>query len=355
MPPTYELLADLPLTIEAFAAQGLTRTTEGGDFTRRTTVYSLSGGGETGAGEDVIYEPRDHEAIQAEDPARLTAALQGEYTLRSFSAALETVPLFPVGPPTHAAYRLYRRWAFESAALDLALRQAGKPLHEVLGREPAPLTFVVSQGLGNPSSVDAVRGKLAHYPGLRFKLDAAEDWDEALIADLQATGAVDTVDYKGFYRNTPVDLDPDAALYERIARGIPDAWLEDAWLDENTGPALEPYRDRLTWDEPIHSVADIDALAFPPRTINVKPSRVGSLEALCTLYDTLAERGIAGYAGGQYELGPGRAQNQYLAAIFHPDGPNDIAPLDYEFAEPPAGLPTSPWPLPLPAVGFGLS
>ena len=27
-----------------------------------------------------------------------------------------------------------------------------------------------------------------------------------------------------------------------------------------------------------------------------------------------------------FELGPGRGQLQYLASLFHPDGPNDLAP-----------------------------
>ena len=43
--------------------------------------------------------------------------------------------------------RDYRRWAFESAALDLALRQAGTNLAAALGREPRPLNFVNSMRL----------------------------------------------------------------------------------------------------------------------------------------------------------------------------------------------------------------
>jgi hypothetical protein len=38
--------------------------------------------------------------------------------------------------------RPLRNWAFESAALDLALRQAGLGLPEALGRSPAPVRFV---------------------------------------------------------------------------------------------------------------------------------------------------------------------------------------------------------------------
>ena len=56
-----------------------------------------------------------------------------------------------------------------------------------------------------------------------------------------------------------------------------------------------------------------------PRTINVKPSRFGSLRELFEGYDCCAERGIGAYGGGQSELGVGRGQIQYLASLFHPD------------------------------------
>ena len=48
------------------------------------------------------------------------------------------------------------------------------------------------------------------------------------------------------------------------------------------------------------------------------------------------------YGGGQYELGPGRGQIQFLAALFHPDGPNDIAPGGYDALDPAPGPPDQP-------------
>ena len=48
------------------------------------------------------------------------------------------------------------------------------------------------------------------------------------------------------------------------------------------------------------------------------------------------------YGGGQFELGVGRGQIQYLASLFHPDTPNDVAPGGYNVAPPAQGLPTSP-------------
>ncbi len=48
---------------------------------------------------------------------------------------------------------------------------------------------------------------------------------------------------------------------------------------------------------------------------------------------------MGAYGGGQYELGAGRGQIQLLAALFHPDGPNDIAPGGYDALDPEPGLP----------------
>jgi hypothetical protein len=76
--------------------------------------------------------------------------------------------------------------------------------------------------------------------------------------------------------------------------------------------------------------------------VNLKPSRIGSIGELCAAYDYCAERGIGAYGGGQWELGVGRGQIQYLASLFHPDTPNDVAPSGYNDPSVPDGLPTTP-------------
>jgi hypothetical protein len=76
--------------------------------------------------------------------------------------------------------------------------------------------------------------------------------------------------------------------------------------------------------------------------VNIKPSRFGSVARLFEAYDYCAERGIGAYGGGQWELGVGRGHIQLLAALFHPDTPNDVAPGGYNATEPPDGLPVSP-------------
>ena len=125
------------------------------------------------------------------------------------------------------AWHDYRRWAFESAALDLGLRQSGRTLVEAVEREPRPVTFVTSRRLADPPSADQIRAWLDLYPSLRFKLDPTSDWTDELVADLAATGAIDSVDLKGQYEGTAVDQPPDPVLYQRVLDAFPDAWVED--------------------------------------------------------------------------------------------------------------------------------
>jgi L-alanine-DL-glutamate epimerase-like enolase superfamily enzyme len=277
--------------------------------------------------------------------------LAGDWTIDSLSHHLESLPLF-AEPPEREVYVDYRRWAFESAALDLALRQAGISLGGAVGREPQPVTFVASGGLGDPPSTERLRAFLGLYPTLRFKLDARPDWTEEIYDELRRLQCVDSVDLKGQYSGTVVDNPPDPALYARVLEEFPEAWIEDPALTPETIPLLEPHADRVTWDAVIHSVADIAALRWPPRTVNVKPSRFGSIERLFAAYDYCEAHGIGAYGGGQWELGIGRGHIQLLAALFHPDTPNDVAPVGYNATEPVPGLPTSPLAVTARATGF---
>jgi len=350
---TWDALKDVPVAIDSYSLDAFEQQYTP-EFSRLSTVIRLAGGGEEGLGEDVIYEGLDHVSLQAAGPV---LDLAGSQTLGSLAERLEELDLFP-DPPVREVSRLYRRWAFESAALDLALRQAGRSLGEVLGREPRPLTYVVSMRLGafgeeGPERADKMTRLLERYPGTRFKLDPTNTWSDELMAELAATGAVDSVDLKGHYRGTPVDVETDPELYRKVAESFPDAWIEDPDLTHAEAAAvLEPHRDRITWDAPIHSIADIEALPFQPRMVNIKPSRLGPLESLCNAYDFCEREGIGAYGGGQSELSVGRDHIQYLAAVFHPDTPNDTAPKEFNLPDPPAGLPFSPIDLPISPTGF---
>ncbi len=314
----WDAVRSLPLEIESYELEPLEREVARGFTLRRTTVV-LRGDGEEGRGEEVDYDPAQQQQFQAR---RNELPFAGRHTLESFSVL-------------QAGQTEYRRWAFESAALDLALRQSGLSLAEALGLKQQPVRFVVSTRVAN------VERWLAVAPDLRFKLDPDADWPDETIDVLAAGGRVDTLDFKGVYRGD-FGAPPDPVLYRRIAEAFPAAWLEDPALNAETTESLAAHRDRITWDAAIHEWSDVEALSFPPRCLNCKPSRFGSVKRLFDFYDRCAEHGIALYGGGQFELGPGRGQIQLLAALFHADAPNDVAPAGYNATKPVAGLPSSP-------------
>jgi hypothetical protein len=345
---SYDRIAELPLEIVGHEFEGL-ELRFSDEFSRLTTLVELRGPGgsspATGIGEDVVYDGLDHVALR-EEGASLDLA--GSYTLDSFSHHLEEVELWPSPPVRGDTSPLYRRWAFESAALDLALQQAGRSLADVLEREPRPVRFVVSMRLEErlvvegPTKPDRALRLLERYPRTNLKLDPTNGWTPELIETLAATGAVASVDFKGLYTGTPVDVETDPELYRMVIEAFPDAWIEDPDVTDETRPLLEPVKDRITWDAPIHSVADVLDRPWKPRMVNIKPSRFGPLRALFEMYDWCEREGVGAYGGGQTELGQGRGQIQYLASLFHPDTPNDTAPSGYNEPQLPDGLPSSP-------------
>jgi len=331
-------LAGLDLEIEASATErrSVDVSTE---FTRVTTVLSLRGAGAEGVGEDVTYTAADHEWFPEVDPP-------GRTTLAAFSQSLDGLELFR-GEPGMEASADYRRWAIESAALDLALRQNDLSLGAAIERQYRPVRFVVS------TRADAFAW-LAHDPELELKLDPENDWDRPRMERLAATGRVRVLDLKAYYRGTPVDVEPDPELYRAVAELFPDAVIEDASLEGACGEVLRGEEGRLSFDAPVHSLPDLLALPVAPGWLNVKPSRFGTVERLLECIEHCEAHGIGMYGGGQFELGPGRLQIQALASLFYAGGPNDVAPAEYNLGAPRPGLPRSPLPAPVVLRGLGL-
>jgi L-alanine-DL-glutamate epimerase-like enolase superfamily enzyme len=340
-------LAGLPLLIEACEYERL-HAVLAHEFERITTHVRLRGAGVDGLGEDVSAYREDGTTLHETRPA---LPLEGEWTLAAFCEHLATLELWPEPPEWDAALH-YRQWAFESAALDLALRQAGRSLHDALGLQPQPVRFVNSLGLGKEPSIEPVQRRLARAPSVRFKLDAEATWSAALVDQVAATGAVDTIDFKGHY-NLEVD-DPEAlvALYDRVLEAFPDTYLEDPHDMPEIAERLSDHLERLSYDAPIRSGKDIGATPLAARVVNVKPSRIGSLRELLEVYARCAREQRPMYGGGMGELGVGRGQIQLLAALFHSDAPNDVAPSAYNEDHPEGELPASPLSPRPEAVGF---
>jgi hypothetical protein len=295
----------LPVTIER---KSVSRMVSVGGL-RTTAIVHLEGGGEHGYGEEVTFQ--EHDLLPASPP--LPWRFSGSF--REFSLWLTSGDVFARAPEFEVV-RNYRHWAFEAAALDLALRQAGARFDDVVGRAPEPVRFVVSPPPGFN----------AFPPGARLKIDAV---------DLRPGLPVDVVDFKG---------SGDRAAVGSALELYPDALLEDP-------PVVVPGA-RVSWDIGITSADEVRRLTAPPSAINVKPARLGSVTSLFALYELCAAEKIEMYGGGQHELGPGRAQIQLLASLFHPHAPNDVAPAGYNEPGHASGLPTSPLEI-TPRVGFG--
>ncbi|WP_439028317.1 hypothetical protein [Haloarchaeobius sp. DT45] len=342
----YDALAPLDLQVDDYELTRHERDTSS-DFTRVSTVFELHGDGHVGRGEDVTYDTPDHDTLyDAHD-----FDFAGTYTHETFSTLLDDISLFPEPPERDTAHH-YRRWAVESAALDLALKQADTSLGEHLDRQYDPIHFIVSTRLGDPPTFDRIEDIREVFPDAEFKLDPTPDWDDALIADLAATDAVRVLDLKGLYEGTSVDQEPDPDLYQRVVDGFPDAVIEDPAFTDQTKPVFDGHEDRVSWDYPITGIESVESLPFEPRWLNIKPSRFGTVESLLDTIDYCFDNDITMYGGGQFELSVGRDHIQTLASLFYPDAPNDVAPGGYNDPELNEGLPQSP--LPAPAEPTGL-
>lgn len=316
-------------------------------WTRRTRLIEFSGldpeGKDcSGAGEDVSWVEVAADEILALYPEDLLC-FRGSF--EEWSARLdarEATPAYQTLATARSSDPDYLRWALESAAMELALRQNRTSLAELLGRTPAPMRFCLSMGLGQPPSAERLHAWRAHGD-YQFKLDASSDWTAPLLDELRSLACVSVVDLKAFYHDTPVDQPVDPALYARVAEGLPDAVLEDALPNAETTPILQPHAARLSWDAPIHSVDDVARIVpedfGTPQWINIKPSRFGTWRRLLAMYAWAEEHEVRAYGGGQYELGIGREHAQALACLFHPQEANDLAPALFHTAEPQAGLP----------------
>jgi hypothetical protein len=340
-------LAGLPLMVETCEYERL-HAVLAYEFDRITTHVRLAGAGVDGLGEDVSVFREDGTALHETRPG---LPLEGEWTLAGFCEQLGRLELWPE-PPEYAGALRFRRWAFESSALDLALRQAGRSLHDVLGLEPRPVRFVNSLGLGKSPSAEPVRKRFARSPAVHFKLDAEATWPPALVDELAATGAVDTIDFKGHYGFEVEDRRALVALYDRILAAFPNVYLEDPHDLPEIAERLGDHLERVSYDAPIRSAGDIGRTPLAARVVNVKPSRIGSLRELFEVYARCARDQRPMYGGGMGELGVGRGQIELLASLFHADAPNDVAPSAYNEEDPPGDLPASPLAARPEAIGF---
>jgi len=296
-------LASLPVRIDRAAveiAPIVVATYPGGP--RPSSIVTLSSGGYRGRGENVSWTDEAHRRF-GEVVAQAVPC--GELRLG------ELVRL--------VAGRLsspYDRAALEAAAIDLALRQQGTNLFRLAGATPRPVRYVVS--LARPADPRAaIASEHARAAHLEVKLDVDPAWSAETYAELAEPGRVVVLDFK---------LAGAREEHERAHRALPQALIEDPL--PSAGPWSRTLRERLSFDGPLRTAADLAQLPARPAAVNIKPARMGGvLEALACI-DGCTAQGIAVYMGGMFEADVGRTQLCELAALLCPDETNDIAPLE---------------------------
>lgn len=300
MPTTADRLRDaltvLPIAVQAIGCRTAAVALDGyPDGPRPTSTVTLIGQTATGEGEYVGWTTEAHAAFDA--IARRAPYRAGSHTLGSWCAAMRAAVPEP-----------YARAALESAAVELALQQAGTSLatlagvaarrpREVRSATPGPRPFACLDALGD----------------VELKIDADPAWDAATWDLLAVRHRIAVVDFKG--GGTPAAV--------RLAhRALPTAWLEDP----PPGTAGNLSR-RVSVDAPITAASTLGVLDPVPGAVNVKLPRLGGMfEALEVLAWCSAHR-VTSYVGGMWEVGAGRRMARALAAIASPDGPNDVAQL----------------------------
>ena len=317
----------------------------GEQWTRHTTVFHLHGGGTEGIGEDVVWDPDDQQRQQrGRAGARHRRDCGRSTTSREHLAELDLFHGRDAG--VSRPYATYRRWALESAALDLALRQAGEPLHEVLGREPQPLTLRRLPAPRRPAQRRRRRRPPRRLRGRPLQARRRADLERG--ADRRAgrhrlgrrhrlQGRLQGHDRRRRHRSRALPA---------LRRGVPGRLAGGPRPDRARGRRRARAPPRPHHLGRARSTRSTTFASSPsrPKTLNCKPSRFGPLSALFDFYDFCERRGHrASTAAASPSSARAAARCSCSRRCSIPTRPNDVAPAGWDQAELPRhGAPDEP-------------
>ncbi len=186
MSKEWDQLAELPIEIESYELTGHDR--EYGDFTRPSTVVHLKGKGEEGIGEDVIYDVLDHIAQRDAGPV-LQGQLTAPTTLGEACELLGELDLFNGTPPEREPSQALpplglRVGRARPRAAPERRSRCGRSSSATRSRFASSARPGSAASTAAKSSTEPIRKRLERYPGLEFKLDPENDWDEGLINEI---------------------------------------------------------------------------------------------------------------------------------------------------------------------------
>jgi L-alanine-DL-glutamate epimerase-like enolase superfamily enzyme len=299
-------LIELPLSVEkAHVALDAIELPSYPDEPRPSSTIALAGGQQTGTGENVAWSRDDHHNFQRQIDT-------GDYTHRGSLGSF----LRAIGAIVPDAYQ---RAAIESAAVDLALRQARTNLEELAASDFSDTRYVRSFA-ASPDPLPELVAHREQNPEIEIKLDVHPAWEEETLERLANLRNISVLDFK--HQGTP-------ATQTAVAEALPAPWLEDpGQLGERPSGILAR---RFSLDAALTSGNPEDMLRrMNPAAVNLKVPRMGGVLALLRAAAFCEVEKRPFYFGGMFEVSVGRAQARELASLLAPGGPNDLAPIPRE-------------------------
>jgi O-succinylbenzoate synthase len=297
-------------------------TSFGRSYDRTFVLVTLGGDGAEGLGECVADANPFYSAETTTTAWHIIKDFIASLVLgRSFADPRDVYPaLRPVRGHQMA------KAAIEMAAWDLAARQAGVPLHALLGGRRTSIESGVSIGIQDSLEQLAAKIETERAAGYRrIKIKIKPGWDVNAVEMVRAKfGDIPLmVDANAAYT---LDAAAHLAALDRFGLMMIEQPLE--YDDLRDHAALQrQIRTPICLDESIPTVRSAeDAIAIGAcRIINIKPGRVGGYAESIKVHDAAAAHGIPVWHGGMLESGIGRAHNIHLSTLPNFTLPGDIA------------------------------
>jgi len=216
--------------------------------------------------------------------------------------------------------------AIEMAMWDLAAKQQGVPLAQLLGGARDRILCGVAIGL-HPS-VDALLDRIAEelkdgYQRVKLKIKPGKDAELAEAVRSRWPDLAFMLDANSAYALA------DAPVFERIDATRPTMIEQPLAHDDMIDHAALQARIRtpICLDESIRHADDArKAISIgATRIVNVKPGRVGGHAEAVRIHDVCLAANVPVWCGGMLEMGIGRAHNVHLASLPGFSLPGDVA------------------------------
>ena len=201
--------------------------------------------------------------------------------------------------------------AIDIALHDLAAKQLGVPVYELLGTSPVlpPTDFTI--GIDEPSAVAERAARAARFPALKIKLGGARDL-ETLEAVRAVYGGPIRVDANtGWEPEEGASLLPDLVRLgvELIEQPFPAHRLDQlAWLQERSPLPIVADESAVTID-------DLDRLVGVVAGVNVKLAKCGGVGPAKRMLERARALGFKRFLGCMEETSLGIAASAAVASL----------------------------------------